>query len=75
LDARELEWVLVFGRKMRAMNHTLNGTDDVQPILICPRCKGEMQVHDVAPREPELHLVTFECLKCGHLETKAVNTR
>jgi predicted RNA-binding Zn-ribbon protein involved in translation (DUF1610 family) len=61
--------------RVTIMSHTLNGTDYVQPIVLCPRCDDEMLLHEVAPREPGMHLLTFECPKCGHLETRVVDTR
>jgi hypothetical protein len=63
------------GRETPATNHTLNGTDDVQPILLCPKCKGEMYLLDVVSQKPGRDLLTFQCSKCGHLETRAIDTR
>jgi hypothetical protein len=58
---------------MVAMNRTLNGTDTVQPIMLCPKCKVEMHLVGVEPEQPGGDLFTFECRKFGHLETRAVN--
>jgi hypothetical protein len=56
-----------------AMKQTLNGTDDVQPILLCPECKLEMHLIGAEPEKPGRDKFIFQCQKCRRLENRAVN--
>jgi hypothetical protein len=56
------------------MNQTLNGTDDVPPIILCPDCKLEMHLIGAEPEKPGRDKFIFQCRKCGRREKRAVNT-
>ena len=50
-------------------NHT------APPLLLCPKCNGEMLLFGIEPEGPKRDLYTFECEKCGHLEVRGVPIR
>ena len=46
----------------------------IEPSLFCPLCNVEMRLFGIEAESKKRELYTFECVTCGGIEVKAVQS-
>ena len=46
----------------------------IEPSLLCPLCNIEMRLFGIEAESKERNLYTFECVTCGGLEVRGVQS-
>ena len=47
--------------------------DEIISLIVCPKCNLELRLVGIEPESEVRDLFTFECPKCGYVETRSAS--